>query len=96
LTLEPNGQATGCTPASFGLVVWCLLLSVSPAFGLMEYGRVSQSWTLALKVIFAMTIVGAVCGTIRLGFAQRWFAVLVFSGILVGWVCLMLNPLRFA
>jgi hypothetical protein len=84
------------TPASAGLVAWFLVLSVSPAYGLLEYGRVSHSWTIALKVIFAMTVVVAVLGTIRLCYAQRWLAVFLFSVILIGWVLLMWNPIRFA
>jgi hypothetical protein len=43
-----------------------------------------------------MTIVGAVCGIIRLCFVRRWLAVVVFSVILIGWLYLMWNPLRFA
>jgi hypothetical protein len=84
-------------PVSIGfLVAWFLVLSLPPAYGLLEYGRISHSWTIALKAIFAMTIVGAVCGIIRLCFAQRWPAVVVFSVVLIGWLYLMWNPLRFA
>lgn len=43
-------------PASAAFVASFLVLSISPAYGLLEYGRVSHSWTIALKVIFAMTI----------------------------------------
>ncbi len=83
-------------PASAGLVVLFLVLSISPAYGLLEYGRVSHSWTIALKVIFTMTIVVAVFGMTRLCFALRWRVVIVLSMILLGWVFFMLAPLRFA
>jgi outer membrane protein assembly factor BamB len=83
-------------PGSRGLVASFLVLSVAPAYGLLAYGRVSHSWTVALKVVFAMTIVVAAFGTIRLCYARRWLAVSVFAGILIGWILLMLGPLRFA
>jgi hypothetical protein len=84
------------TPASAGPVASLLVLSIAPAYGLLAYGRVSYSWTIALKVIFVLTIVLALVGTGRLWYARRWLAGLVFSVILIGWLFLMLNPLRFA
>ncbi|MBP3954814.1 PQQ-binding-like beta-propeller repeat protein [Gemmata sp. G18] len=84
------------TPPSVGLAAWFLVLSVSPAYGLLEYGRVSHSWTIALKIIFALTISVAVSGTIRLCYARRWLAAFLFSVILIGCFFLMLNPIRFA
>ena len=84
------------TPPSAGLVAWFLVLSFSPAYGLLEYGHVSYSWTIVLKVIFVIAIAIAMFGTIRLCYAQRWLAAFLFSVILLGWVLLMLNPFRFA
>ena len=82
--------------ASAGLVAWFLVLSVSPAYGLLQYGRVSYSWTIALKVIFAVTILFAVFGTVRLWNARRWMAAILYSLILIGWVLFMLDAIRFA
>lgn len=75
---------------------WCLALSVSPAIGLLLYGRVSQPGTLALKVIYALAILGVSCGILRHFFAERWLSAFVLSGILLGWVYFMFYPWWFA
>jgi outer membrane protein assembly factor BamB len=96
LTKAPPETSRDKMPASTGLVAWFLMFSIAPAYGLLAYGRVSYSWTLALKVIFAMTIIAAVIGAVRLCYARRWLAAVAFSAMLIGWVFLMWGPLRFA
>jgi hypothetical protein len=80
--------------ASFGIL--CLLLSVSPALGLLEYGRVSYSWTLALKIVFAMAILSAAYSIVRLFLQKRWVRASAIALILIGWVYLMRYPWWFA
>jgi outer membrane protein assembly factor BamB len=82
--------------ASTGPVACFLAVSLAPAYGLLAYGRVSYSWTIALKVIFVMTLVVALFGTCRLVYVGRWVAALVLFVILLAWLYLMFNPLRFA
>jgi hypothetical protein len=96
-----SGQAlTEASPdklsTSAGPVACFLAVSLAPAYGLLAYGRVSYSWTIALKVIFVMTLVVALFGTCRLVYVGRWVAALVLFVILMGWLYLMFNPLRFA
>jgi hypothetical protein len=78
------------------LAVWSLVLSVSPAVGLLQYGRVSFSWTLVLKIVFALAILCAAYGTVRLYLQKRWVVASLLAGILFGWLYLMWYPWWFA
>jgi hypothetical protein len=64
--------------------------------GLLQYGRVSYSWTLALKVVFALAILCAAYGIVRLYVEKRWVAASALAGILIGWVSVMWFPWWFA
>jgi outer membrane protein assembly factor BamB len=82
--------------ASISLVVWCLALSISPAVGILFFGRVSYPWTLALKIIFALAILGAAIGMVRIFVFKRWRAAAVSAVILIIWCLVMSSPWRFA
>ncbi len=83
-------------PGFASLAAWSLLLSLSPALGLLHYGRVSFAWTLALKAVFALGILCAAYGIVRLYLEKRWVAASVLAGILIAWVYLMRYPWWFA
>ena len=83
-------------PGFASLAAWCLLLSFSPALGLLQYGRVSFAWTLALKVLFVLAILCAAYGVVRLYLEKRWAAASVLTAILIAWVYLMRYPWWFA
>jgi len=78
------------------LVIWFLLFSLPPAFGLLLYGRVSHLETIAIKIAFAATLVCAAYGALQLYLAKRWGAAALWSVILVLWTYFMWYPWWFA
>jgi hypothetical protein len=78
------------------LVIWCMLMSAFPAYGLLQYGGVSYSWTVALKIVFMATIIAASCGTFGLFVAKRRLASVVLTAALIGWIYLMFGLLMYA
>jgi hypothetical protein len=90
-----NDQTARCS-GFVQLVIWCILMSVFPAYGLFEYGGVSYWWTVALKLVFMATIIGATYGTFGLFVAKRWLASVVLTAVLIGWIYLMLGLLLYA
>jgi outer membrane protein assembly factor BamB len=84
----------GAGIASLG--IWCLVFSLSPALGLLEFGRVSYAWTLALKVVFALTILCSAYATSRLYLQKRWIPASMLAAILVVWIYWMRYPWWFA
>jgi hypothetical protein len=74
----------------------CLMLSVSPAAGLFQYGLVSHGWTLALKLIFVLAVLFAVSATWRLFRRRRWIVALILSLLLIAWTYFMSFPLLYA
>jgi hypothetical protein len=81
--------------ATVPLAAWCLVLSVPPAYGLLEYGRVSREWTLALKVILALAILGTIIAVGQFCVARRWLAAGISTVILIGWAYFMFFPWWF-
>jgi hypothetical protein len=71
------------------LVVCWLAFSVPPALGLIEYGRVDFLATLALKVVYALTILGAAHAIVRLYAQKRPIAGFFSSAAIIGWVYFM-------
>ena len=59
---------------------------------LVSGGRVSHSWTLALKLVFAAAIIGAAIAATRLCLQKRWIAGSILGVLLIGWTYLMRYP----
>lgn len=92
--IPPSSKRRAIEFALLGIL--CLLLSFSPAIGLLEYGRVSHLWTLALKAVFALMILIAAYATIRLSFQKHWVKALVIAAFTFGWVYFMRFPWWYA
>ena len=58
--------------------------------------RTKFAWTLALKAVFALAILCAAYGVVRLYLQKRWVPGSVLAGVLIGWVYLMRYPWWFA
>ncbi len=94
----PGGKKTSCSgtdappPApikEFGLALRTMSLlgySVFPAVGLFEFGRVSYPCTIALKAVFAIAILAAAYGIVRLFLQRRWLAASVPALVMIAWV----------
>ncbi len=68
------------------LAVASLLFSASPAIGLLRFGRVDYSWTLTLKVVFALTILCVAYAVLRLFLQRRWILASALTAITAYWV----------
>jgi hypothetical protein len=80
--------------ACFGFL--CLFMSALPAGGLLEYGRLSCAWTMALKAVFALLVLGAAFSAIKLLCQHRWAKASLLVGVLLGWLYFAWFPWWFA
>jgi outer membrane protein assembly factor BamB len=76
--------------------VLSLALSVSPAVGLILFGRLSLGWTLTLKVVFLVAILCAVNAIFRMYGERRWIVASLVVVFLIGWVWFVAYPLWYA
>jgi hypothetical protein len=93
---DPKNDQPARGNGAVHLVIWCMVLSVFPAYGLLAYGGISYPWTVALKFVFVASIIGASCGISRLFVSKRWIESVVLTAVLIGWFYLMLGLLMDA
>lgn len=99
---RPASDAAVLSPATrkkwghVALAVPSLLFSVSPALGLLWFGRVDYSWTVTLKVVFALTILCVAYAVLRLFLQRRWILASALTAITAYWVNFMKYAWWFA
>lgn len=76
--------------------IWSILLSISPAIGLIMFGRVSHGWTLSLKTFFALAMLSVAYAVCRLYVSKRWVSASIAALVASGWVYWMAYPWWYA